>query len=90
MSDFIDRQAALNEVRLFYDEEDEREESIEERIAGIPSVDAVEVVRCGDCRFWDKYPSSSAAPDFHRCHVGIEQHHTRAYDFCSDGERKDG
>lgn len=37
--DLIDRQAAIDAVRSYYDEFDEREESIEERIERLPSAD---------------------------------------------------
>lgn len=39
MADLIDRQAAIDAVRSYYDECDEREESIEERIERLPSAD---------------------------------------------------
>lgn len=39
MADLIDRQAAIDAVRSYYDECDEREESIEERIEQLPSTD---------------------------------------------------
>ena len=37
--DLIDRQAAIDAVRSYYDECDEREESIEERIEQLPSAE---------------------------------------------------
>lgn len=37
MVDLIDRQMTIDAVRSYYDECDEREESIEERIAQLPS-----------------------------------------------------
>lgn len=37
MADLIDRQAAIDAVRSYYDECDEQEESIEERIERLPS-----------------------------------------------------
>ena len=39
MADLIDRQAAIDAVRSYYDECDERDESIEERIEQLPSAD---------------------------------------------------
>lgn len=52
-----------------------------------------ELVRCKDCRFWSKYPGSSAAPQYHECmarmtHIG--NLYTTAGEYCSRGERKDG
>lgn len=45
MADLIDRQAAIDAVRSYYDEFDEREESIEERIEQLPSAQ--------QCEYWD-------------------------------------
>ena len=52
-----------------------------------------ELVRCRDCHHWSKYPGSSAAPQYHECmarmtHIG--NLYTKAEEFCSRGERKDG
>lgn len=44
-----------------------------------PTVDAVEVVRCRDCKHWDK--------DFGWCDK--KRIHMVSDDFCSYGERKD-
>ena len=46
VGDMISRQAAIDAVRSYYDECDEREESIEERIERLPSAD-VQPVRHG-------------------------------------------
>lgn len=47
-----------------------------------------ELVRCKDCKHWESMPSSTAAPEIHRCrywrHIG-----TVAYDFCGRAERKE-
>lgn len=49
-----------------------------------PAVDAVPVIRCKDCKYWDVFPSSSLAPEFHKCkELGV---HTVADFFCSKGE----
>ena len=53
--------------------------------------DAVPVVRCGECRYWDRSPSCSATPQYHACKRRIYADvHTMRDDFCSCGERKDG
>mgnify|MGYP006874779584 CR=1 FL=1 len=47
-----------------------------------PTIDAVEVVRCKDCRYWD---------DDRRCNGiknGLVLGYTAGDDFCSYGERK--
>lgn len=53
---------------------DERTKA-KEMVADAPTVDAVPVVRCGECRYWD--------------HFSLCVHMERD-DFCSQGERKDG
>ena len=60
-------------------------------IDAAPTVDAIPVVRCGECRYWDHSPSCSATPQYHACQRRIfaDVHMTRD-DFCSRGERKDG
>lgn len=50
MADLIDRQAAIDAVRSYYDECDEQEESIEERIERLPSVD-IDLSRFSD-KLW--------------------------------------
>lgn len=52
-----------------------------------PTVDAVPVVRCKDCKWWDDIPSSTYTPQYHRCRkINISM---TAEDFCSFGERKE-
>lgn len=53
-----------------------------------PTVDAVQVVRCGECENWQSGWKPSAAKDgTHFCAiVGLC---TRADWYCADGERKD-
>ena len=56
-----------------------------EAIKQVPTVDAVEVVRCMDCAYWDKAKSNKKG--FLICPAsGME---ITADDFCSYGERKD-
>lgn len=55
-------------------------------VSGLPTVDAVEVVRCRVCRWWGVFPVSTAAPTYHDCKArGIS---TDADDFCKRGERR--
>lgn len=51
-------------------------------IAEAPTVDAVEVVRCRECRYWD---------DDGRCEApenGLVRDYTMGVDFCSYGEKR--
>ena len=77
MADYIDRQIAIDAVRSYYDECDEREESIEERIEQLPSADVQPVrhgrwieepncmYRCSSCG--NHYPSIKGYMDYCYC-----------------------
>ena len=61
-----------------------------ERIDAAPTVDAVEVVRCKDCKHYKPQKKSAhREPRANYCNriVTIKTH---PYDFCSYGERKEG
>ena len=56
------------------------------RLLSLPAADAVEVVRCGECMFWDAPPSCEGLA---RCRTGESGVRFRkAYDFCSRGRKK--
>lgn len=57
------------------------EESFLHRIEDAPTVDAVVVTRCKDCRSYNK-------PKTGWCEVHLDREHPD--DFCSYGKRKDG
>ncbi len=63
---------------------------IHNAINDAPSIDAVPVVRCGECRKWDSDPDSYGRSDGPKgkCMKTFEV--TSDDDFCSYGERKDG
>ena len=52
-----------------------------------PTVDAVEVVRCKDCKHWHK---DTVFCDYMSYREASERVNWYADDFCSYGERKDG
>lgn len=52
-------------------------------IAKMPTVDAVEVVRCKDCVFWDGDRRCNGRKN------GLVMEYTDEDDFCSYGERKE-
>ena len=54
-----------------------------------PKVDAVEVVRCKDCKHWSNSPICPAFPHFHECHEWNERISTSENDYCSKGVRKE-
>ena len=58
---------------------------ISEWIDAQPTVDAVPVVRCVECYFWDKGPSQTAMPEVHTCRywrIG-----TTCIDYCARASR---
>ena len=101
--DLIDRQAAIDAVRSYYDECDEREESIEERIEQLPSAD-IDLSDFSDKLWRAAYERGKA--EVVRCKdckhsyetfAGLICSHGVCVDcvvrddfYCSYGERKDG
>ena len=73
---------------------------LQQLIAETPAADAVEVLRCRDCKYWGDEDGKLQRSDgvlFARCKVHnylIDGRHTgwcpTENDFCSYGERKDG
>ena len=59
-------------------------------IAEAPTVDAVEVVRCKDCKYWFKFESSLIGEVMCCTGQGSVNILKSPYDFCSCGKRKDG
>lgn len=58
-------------------------------IEDAPTVDAVEVVRCRDCEYWDPgSPLATVIPTPCRCRLRREAFGMTAEDFCSYGRRK--
>lgn len=51
-------------------------------------VDAVEVIRCRDCKWWDeKHPYGTVVPDAYHCKANDRFY--SANHFCAYGERKE-
>ena len=57
-------------------------------LSGLPTVDAVPVVRCRDCEYWDTIPRSTVAPLHHQCKETRLM--TTGIWYCPLGKRKDG
>lgn len=57
-------------------------------MCGMPTVDAVPVVRCKDCIHWGKFPVSTVLPQYHKCGMATYKS-TKGDDFCSDGRNRD-
>ena len=93
MPDLIDRKALLAEVNRTIDIMEKRKDRISVRnvimcVKNAPTVDAVEVVRCKDC----KYLMHSAIYKKHFCTniYGLRDICISKNDFCSYGERREG
>lgn len=87
MADLISRSAAMNAlsdvfgIPLDYDGEcNEMCDEVFAAIEALPAVDAVPVVRCGDCRWYD-----SAFYACSKCGVCVNRDF-----YCADGARMDG
>ena len=93
MSDLISREAAIDALAEMYCKSDEdgyvwiiRGDACL-RIDALPSVDAVEVVRCKDCRWWERDYQPRYHSDERPCNrVGMG---TPPDWFCADNERRD-
>lgn len=54
----------------------------------LPSAQS-EIVRCGECKWWNFAPDNTMLPDWHGCRYYGARMHTRVEDFCSRGERRE-
>ncbi len=92
MVDLIDRQSLLEWFKNWSDYDEFSVGYITGVIEDEPSVDAVEVVRCKDCKHWDIFDThSTLMPNHKRCKGSIGKTSYTAHDFyCAFGERKDG
>ena len=101
MADLIDRQAALEQQYLGYTRVSDTEwqkgywegvDSVCDNLRKLPSVDAVEVVRCKDCKFSElEFFADNGTTRterykclHHRMGINILEHD----DFCSYGEKR--
>lgn len=69
----------------------EREKRIRDALMALPTVDAVPVVRCKDCKYWKTGEGVNRSKKVKFCTYNIGHHYARRdEDFCSRGERKEG
>lgn len=81
----IDAEYRLHDLPCYYDFSDEDLMAISEALKLIPTVDAVSVVRCKDCRHRD--------PEDHKCDSGENERQGCPFKvaddyFCAYGERR--
>ena len=60
------------------------------QISEVPTIDAVEIVRCKDCKHYRPQKKSAHWEDRANYCDRFVTIKTRPYDFCSYGKRKDG
>ena len=63
----------------------DRDEIAEKLLLEQPTIDAVQVIRCAECYFWNKEPSQTAMPETHTCRywrIG-----TTCVDYCARASR---
>lgn len=92
MAEYIKREDAISAVcfgcnQQFSDEPCEPSDcSIRQAIMATPTADAVEVVRCKDCKYWGKHGGCIPHEHLHKCYrqYGAAMSEN---DFCSLGEK---
>ena len=112
MSDYIKREDAVRRIAVLIAAEAESDgyedqpmenyiEYASEDLADIPSADVVPVVRCKDCKYWDKDTlrhNSNDVAEWDECECEMLANRDRWNEidryccdihFCADGERKD-
>lgn len=93
MSDLISRQAAIEALKAHEDYKGYLHGDFEEILEALPSAQP-EVIRCKDCRWWDKYNEKhgycmAAKHGFMSSHWEISIYRTYDEDFfCADAEPK--
>ena len=100
MARLIDADALLDEFLNRYTEREkegnlvfaacEIKQDFADMISNVPTVDAVEVVRCRDCKHYKPQKKSAHWENRANYCNRIVTIKTQPYDFCSYGERKDG
>lgn len=86
MSDLIKKSDA---IKALYKYNFVSKNVIEREINAIPSADAVEVVRCKNCKFSDVYQSDSRGATAMYCRAFTFHRMVAEDDYCSYGERRE-
>ena len=85
MDDAISRQAVLKLLSTIPPEEAMTKAML---IQSVKQMDAAqpEIIRCRECKWWDRCPSSTIAPLYHLCRR-VGRMNMTADDFCSRAEQ---
>ena len=87
----IDADEAYKVFTDYYHQRTEiQHEALKEALSKVPTVDAIEVIRCKDCVYCKRFNDVWYLPkrDELLCTLYVETYHTTENDFCSKGERK--
>lgn len=84
MSRYIDKDKLLDDLNWFAPEP--HKDSISDFIEEQPEADVVEVVRCKDCKWWQKLSDSCQGKCFLIGHYAL--YPTGSW-YCANGERKE-
>ena len=84
--DFIDMDSTWDPLETCFSEK-----AVVDMLESAPTVDAVEVVRCKDCKHWNIRKGNDPTQLYFCNFNNLWSKPCRApYDFCSYGERKEG
>ena len=92
MKKLIELDAAIDEIKAVYEWHDTvTVDRLIQHFKALPTVDAVPVVRCKDCKYWKTGEGVNRSKKVMYCTYPIGHRYARRdEDFCSRGERKDG
>ena len=87
MDDLISRQAAIDATWFepSYTDPLNVLTEVRDRLKALPSAQP-EIIRCRECKWWDRCPSSTIAPLYHLCRR-VGRMNMTADDFCSRAEQ---
>lgn len=95
MGDLIDRDATCAHIKYLFDGIDVKALVPVQTIIAVifsaincdaPAVDAVPVVRCGDCKFCSRFRNSLICDK----HTDLDTFYVAPDFYCADGKRRDG
>lgn len=87
MTEYIEREATIDFIKNNTPtiNGETTMECVERSLKNVPAADVVEVVRCKDCKQWQRNVGFIDSPNGHCFYLDIEMNGS---DFCSYGEKK--
>jgi hypothetical protein len=90
----IDANALIKEMNAvdihFWNDAEDGVEMCVNTVHNAPTVDAVEVVRCKKCKYWERLTDGNLCGACNGQRNGLTYEYTTEDDFCSYGERREG